>query len=181
MTATGSTAPRGAAAMLRSVLGRWAVLFGFWLLLAGPFGGASLTEALSDLAVGLVAASLATWVSLGLLAPAPGRIRYGALLRLGAQFLGKSVVAGFDVARRAFDPRLPLRPGYLSYPVRIPPGPDRAAFGALTSLTPGTLPVGTDGNDSLVYHCLDLDQPIQASLASDEALVLRIRGADSAR
>jgi len=164
--------------MLRTTLGRWAVLFGFWLLLAGPWGGASLSQALPDLAVGLVAASLATWASLRLLPPMPGRIRYGALLRLGGQFLGKSVVAGFDVALRAFDPRLPLRPGYLDYPVRIPPGPDRAVFSALTSLTPGTLPVGTDREDTLVYHCLDLDQPIAASLASDERLLLRSRAAE---
>jgi multicomponent Na+:H+ antiporter subunit E len=167
--------------MLPSALGRWALLFGFWLLLAGPWDEASLREALPDLAVGLLAGSLATWASLHLLPPTPGRIHYGALLRLASQFLGKSVVAGFDVARRAFDPRLPLRPGYLSYPVRIPPGPDRAAFGALTSLTPGTLPVGADGDGTLVYHCLDLDQPIAASLASDEALLLRIRIADSAQ
>lgn len=167
--------------MLRSALGRWALLFGFWLLLAGPWDGASWREALPDLAVGLLAGSLATWVSLRLLPPTPERIRYGALLRLASQFLGKSIVAGFDIARRAFDPRLPLRPGYLDYPVRIPPGPDRAAFGALTSLTPGTLAVGSDEKDHLVYHCLDLDQPNAASLASDEALLLRIRFADSAQ
>jgi multicomponent Na+:H+ antiporter subunit E len=62
--------------------------------------------------------------------------------------------------------------------VRIPDGPRRAAFGAFTSLMPGTLPVGTDRDGSLVYHCLDLEQPITASLARDEALVTDVQGGD---
>jgi len=40
---------------------------------------------------------------------------------------------------------------------------------------PGTLPVGTDRNDALVYHCLDLDQPVAAGLARDEALLIGLR------
>jgi multicomponent Na+:H+ antiporter subunit E len=90
-------------------------------------------------------------------------------------------VAGLDVARRVFDPRLPIEPGYLAYPVRIPDGPRRAAFGAFTSLMPGTLPVGTDRDGSLVYHCLDLEQPIAASLARDEALVAAVQGEGAER
>ena len=62
-------------------------------------------------------------------------------------------------------------PGYLAYPVGLPPGPGRAAFGAVTSLMPGTLP-GRDRcpDGALVYHCLDIAQPVMAGLARDEAL-----------
>jgi multicomponent Na+:H+ antiporter subunit E len=164
-------ARRWRAALLRGV----GYLF-FWLLLARPSGA----DAWTDLVVGLLATALATWASLQLLAPGPARIRYGALLRLVARFLWQSMVAGIDVARRVFDPRLPIKPGYLAYPVRIPDGPRRAAFGALTSLMPGTLPVGTASDGSLVYHCLDLDQPIASSLARDEALVAEAQGGATA-
>jgi multicomponent Na+:H+ antiporter subunit E len=46
---------------------------------------------------------------------------------------------------------------------------------------PGTLPVGTDRDGSLVYHCLDLDQPIASSLARDEALVAAVQGEEAER
>lgn len=163
----------------RSALARGLGLFGFWLLLAAPWVGRPGAEILADLAIGGLAAIWATWVSLRLLPPAPGRLRWGALARLAVHFLWQSVVAGLDVALRAFHPRLPLRPGFMAYPVRLPPGQGRAAFGAFTSLMPGTLPVGTDSDDTLVYHCLDLDQPVATNLARDERLLTRVRQPDS--
>jgi multicomponent Na+:H+ antiporter subunit E len=152
---------------------------GFWLLLAGP----SLSETpasgffagvAADLVVGLLASALATGVSLRLLPPAAERLRVGALARFAGHFVWQSVVAGFDVARRALDPRLPLKPGYVAFPTGLPPGTGRSAFVAITSSVPGTLSVGTDRAGNLVYHCLDLDQPVAASLARDEALLRRV-------
>ncbi len=150
-------------------MARAAGYFGCWLLLATLGTGANL---IADLAVGLLAAAAATWVSLRLLPPGPGRVRYGALARLAGHFLWQSVVAGFDVARLAFAPRLALRPGFLNYPVRIPKGPARATFGALTSLVPGTLSVGAGPGDTLVFHCLDPSQSVAQGLAADEALLI---------
>ncbi len=40
---------------------------------------------------------------------------------------------------------------------------------------PGTLPVGTDPDGALVYHCLDSEQPVTAALARDDALMARTR------
>jgi multicomponent Na+:H+ antiporter subunit E len=164
------------------------VLFGCWLLLTGPrafqapWTPADLApELASDLAVGLLATAAALWVSLRLLPPCPRPIRFWALIRLVAHVLWQSMVAGLDVARRVFDPRLPIQPGFLAYPVRIPEGPARSAFGALTGLVPGTLPVGTDAHDALVYHCLDISQPVAAELASDEDLFIRVRGGEDGR
>lgn len=166
--------------LIRTAFARGVGFLGFWLLLAGPgLGEATATGVTTDLAaglaVGLLATLAATWVSLRLLPPAPARLRLAALARLARHFLWQSIVAGFDVARRAFNPRLPLKPGDLAFPTRLPPGTGRAAFGAITSLMPGTLPVGTDDHDRLVFHCLDLDQPITAGLARDEALVMGVR------
>jgi multicomponent Na+:H+ antiporter subunit E len=161
----------------RSALLRWVGLFGFWLLLSGlggtdGKGSANGAEIGAELAVGLLAATAATWVSLRLLPSGPGRVCTGALVRLAWRFLWQSVVAGIGVARLAFAPRLALRPGWLNYPLKIPPGPGRATFGALTSLVPGTLPVGAGPGDTMVYHCLDLSQPVAQGLAADEALLI---------
>jgi multicomponent Na+:H+ antiporter subunit E len=64
-------------------------------------------------------------------------------------------MAGVDVARRALDPRLPLRPGFVTYAPRLPPGGARDAFCALASLMPGTLPADTNEDGTLLVHCLD--------------------------
>ena len=100
---------------VRAALARGAGFLAFWVILIG-FGPA-------DLVVGLIAAAAATWTSLRLLPPQPGRMRLTALLSLIPHFLWKSVVAGVDVARRALDPRLPLRPGFIAYRVGFAPGP----------------------------------------------------------
>lgn len=166
--------------MIRAAVARGAGLFGGWLLLAGPGWSNPAAVPAADVLVGLVAAAAATWASLHLLPPSPGRIRLGALGRLVLRFLWQSIVGGIDVARRAFAPRLSLQPGYLVYPVRTQSGPRRALFGALTSLVPGTLPVGSDprAGGALVYHCLDLRQPVAAGLARDEALMIQACGED---
>ncbi|MEY6433612.1 Na+/H+ antiporter subunit E [Thioalkalicoccus limnaeus] len=144
-------------------------LFGFWLLLTGA--------APADLATGLAAALAATWASLWLLPPRPGRRwRLTALVRLAGRWSWQAVVAGVQVAWLALQPRLRLQPGFIAYPARLRPGPARDTFGAITSLLPGTLPVGSDADGALVYHCLDVTQPIAAQLAADEALLRRALG-----
>lgn len=122
----------------------------------------------ADLVPGLATAAAATWASLRLVPAGAMRLRLGPALALVPRFLGQSVVAGVDVARRALDPRLPLRPGFVHYRPRLEPGLARNAFAALTSLLPGTVPARDDGV-TLVYHCLDVSQPIEAQLAAEEA------------
>ena len=99
---------------VRAALARVAGFLAFWVILIG-FGPV-------DLVVGLITAAAATWTSLRLLPPQPGRVRLTALLSLIPHFLWKSVVAGVDVARRALDPRrLPLRPGIHRLSGRVRP------------------------------------------------------------
>jgi multicomponent Na+:H+ antiporter subunit E len=128
----------------------------------------------SDLVVGLVTAAAATWASLRLLPPGPGRVRPLALADLALRFPGRSAIAGADVAWRALDPSLPLRPGFVRCPIRIAPGPARSAFCALSSLLPGALPVGPDHGDALSIHCLDVGQSVRAQIAQAEARFLRV-------
>lgn len=162
-----SAAPNepGARATVRRAAGvRGILLFGLWSILAGV--------GVTDLIVGAFAAALATWVSLRLLPATPQVFDPFAAARLGFRFLVQSIVAGVDVARRAFDPRLPLRPGFVSYPARCPPGLFRNAFTTLTSLQPGTVPAG--GGDAILYHCIDVEQPVAAQLAAEEAALSRV-------
>src|SRR5262249_28006828 len=123
--------------------------------------------------VGIIAAAAATWVSLRLLPPGLTRLALPALGRLALRFLCQSVLAGADVAWRALHPRLPLRTGFLPYPVGFPPGTLRNTFASLTSLLPGTVPAA-DERDQLVYHCLDVDQPVVLHLAAEEAALSRV-------
>jgi len=146
----------------RAALTRSAAFFALWVILIG------LKPA--DLAVGIFAAAAATWASLRLLPAGTHRLRLAALPRLAARFVWQSVLAGIDVARRAFDPRLPLKTGFVVYPVRYPRGPARNAFASLTSLLPGTVPVRDDAQ-GLLYHCLDVEQPVAEQLAAEEEAV----------
>jgi multicomponent Na+:H+ antiporter subunit E len=153
---------------VRTALARGTGFLGFWIVLIG-FGPA-------DLVVGLITAAAATWTSLRLLQPQPGRVRLTALLSLIPHLLWKSVVASVDVARRALDPRLPLRPGFITYRVEFAPGPACNVFAAITSLMPGTVPCA-DEDGALVYHCLDVGQPVVEELAEEERRLAQAREA----
>ena len=125
-----------------------------------------------DLVMGLMAAILGTWISLHLLKPESGRFRFGKLLALIPHFIWVSVIAGIDVARRAFDPRMPLQTGFVSCPLDFPPGLARNTFATFTSLMPGTVPVGETDED-LIYHCLDISQPVVEQLWTEELLLAK--------
>jgi multicomponent Na+:H+ antiporter subunit E len=121
----------------------------------------------SHLLVGMIASVAAAWVSVKLLPPASGRVRLGALLLLLPRFLWQSLVAGLDVARRAFAPRLDLQPGFVEYPTQLPPGSARSAFELIASLMPGSVP--SDEREQIIeFHCLDVRQPVAEQLAAEE-------------
>jgi multicomponent Na+:H+ antiporter subunit E len=126
--------------------------------------------------VGAITAAAATWTSLRLLPLGAGRLRPLPLARLLLHFFGQSALAGADVARRALDPRLPLRPGFKLCPTRIARGEARNAFCALASLLPGTLPAGVDKSGALLVHCLDAGQDVPTQMAEDEALFVAAFG-----
>jgi multicomponent Na+:H+ antiporter subunit E len=155
-------------APFRATVVRDAGFIALWIVLIGADP--------ADLAAGVVAASAATWASLYLLPPSPDRLRPSICLRLVLRFLRQSIVAGADVARRALDPRLPLQPGFIVFPTTLRPGPGRSMFTALMSLLPGTVPVGSDEKGGILFHCLDIGQPVAAQLAAEESLFARATG-----
>lgn len=121
----------------------------------------------ANLVVGVLASLAAAWASLKLLPPARGRVHVGRLLVLLPRFLWQSLVAGFDVARRAFAPRLDLQPGFVDYPTQLPPGTARSAFELIASLMPGSVP-SDEGPRHIEFHCLDTRQPVAEQLAAEE-------------
>ena len=153
---------------LGSAISRAAGFFGFWLVLTGAQTG--------DLAAGLVAAVAATWASLRLMPAQEWNLHPIRLGKFVLHFLRQSIAAGIDVAQRALDPRLPLRPGFVVYQARLPPGTKRDAFCAIMSLLPGTLPCGPAEGNGLTIHCLDVTQPVVEQLAAEEALCMQALG-----
>jgi multicomponent Na+:H+ antiporter subunit E len=150
----------GASSTTRTALGRFLGLFGLWIVLIHSVQPA-------DLAVGALTAVAATWVSLHLLSPDAGRVKFAALAARLPRFLSQSVLAGIDVARRALDPRMPLRTGFVTYRTGFPRGQARNTFATITSLLPGTVPA-EDDDSGLLYHCLDTAQPVAEQLATEE-------------
>jgi multisubunit Na+/H+ antiporter MnhE subunit/multisubunit Na+/H+ antiporter MnhF subunit len=118
--------------LARGAVTRATFFLAFWLMISG--------WAPTDFPVGLAAVVGATWVSLRFLPPKGSRLRVGSLAALAASFLRQSVLSGTDVAWRALNPRLRLDPALVACPLRLPPGGQRSAFCALSSLMPGTLP-----------------------------------------
>jgi multicomponent Na+:H+ antiporter subunit E len=155
---------------LWSLLARAAGFLGFWLILS-EFSAV-------DLLVGVLAALLAAAVSLRLLPPGPWTVRPVLLAGLAGRFLQQSIRAGIDVAWRALDPRLPLRPGFVNYRPQLPPGRARNAFLTMMSLLPGTLPCGPDEEGGLAVHCLDVSQPVVEQLTVEENAFSRAVGHD---
>lgn len=121
----------------------------------------------ANLVVGVLASAAATWASLKLLPPANGRVRLGLLLLMLPRFLFHSLVAGLDVARRAFAPQLDLQPGFIEYRTQLQPGTARSAFELIASLMPGSVASG-ETSGTIKFHCLDTRQPVLEQLAAEE-------------
>lgn len=79
------------------------------------------------------------------------RLSAAGLARFMVFFLVESTRGGWDVARRAVSPRMPLRPGIVCYPVRLPAGAARVFFYGVISLLPGTAVVRVDENQVCVH------------------------------
>jgi multicomponent Na+:H+ antiporter subunit E len=148
-------AGRGGVLALRALL-----YFGVWIVVDQSLKPANLV-------VGVLTCLAAAWVSLKLLPPTRGRVRLGRLLMLLPRFLWQSLVAGTDVARRAFAPQLDLQPGFVEYRTQLPPGSARNAFELISSLMPGTVP-SDEGPQHIEFHCLDTRQPVAEQLAAEE-------------
>jgi multicomponent Na+:H+ antiporter subunit E len=129
----------------------------------------------SSVPVGLLAAALGALASREI-APEPLRLAPRALVGYVLRFLRQSTLAGFDIARRVFDPRLPLKPGLVSYRCRLTGETACSLFATVMTMVPGTLPVAASADGRMTIHCLDTEQPVTAALAADEARMTEVLG-----
>ena len=137
-------------ACLRSSL----LVAGWWALCEGDASGWP---------VGAPLIGLALFVSLALEPPKETRWTALGLLRFAGFFIWGSLLGGVDVAQRALRPSLPIYPGLMRYPLRLPEGAPQAIFLVALSLMPGSL--GTHIEEGqLVIHVLVADE--EASLRS---------------
>jgi multicomponent Na+:H+ antiporter subunit E len=157
---------RRASQWRRAALVRTVLFLSLWLMIAGYNA--------ADLPVGIVTAGMATAASLRLLPPTGLRLRPAATLRFAVNLLMQAVQSGMQVAILVLRPSLVLRPGFARYRTDLPPDGRRYAFSALASLLPGTLPTGFDENGVMLVHGLDVELPIAAELAAEEALFSRM-------
>lgn len=149
----------------RAASTRGLLLFGLWMVLKQ-------SVATLDVIIGVLAAVGATCASLYLLPPGAGRVRLLALVALLPRFAWQSLLAGIDIARRAFAPGLPLATGFVDYRTGFPRGQARNNFATITSLMPGSLPAG-EGLDTIEFHCLDTGQPVVEQMAEEERLLAK--------
>jgi len=122
----------------------------------------------------------ATWASLAFLPCSDSRPRLYAWVRLIVRIPFQALVAGVDVARRALDPALPLRPGFVAYSTRLPEGTAQHALAALAALQPGSVPVRSNAEGIFDIHCLDTRLPVAATLEVEEARLRDALGLEQA-
>jgi multicomponent Na+:H+ antiporter subunit E len=80
---------------------------------------------------------------------------------------------GADVAWRALDPKIPIFPDVVDYPLRLPPGLPRVFSVNTASLLPGTLTVELNA-DRLRVHVLDARKQVLSELMAVEQSVARV-------
>ena len=149
---------------------RFALLAALWWVV---------TEAAGGWAFGLPLAALVATASLWLTPPTRHRLLIRHLAPFAAWFVGQSMLAGWDVARRILHPALPLRPAVLRLPLALPEGAPTWWLMLTLSLLPGTLSVQLDGR-TLELHCLDEGIDVAASVDAAQRRLARLFGHEPA-
>ena len=111
----------------------------------------------------------AAWWARGAAAPEAAWSPLGTL-RFAGFFARSSILSGLDVAARTLRPDMGLQPGFVRYPLGLPPGISRYLFIHAITLMPGTLSVDREGGD-LVVHVLDVRSPYLGGLQRLERTV----------
>jgi len=109
--------------------------------------------------VGIPAVLAAIYIDFNLFRPENTGWSLGGLIAFVLFFLKSSVYSGIDVVRRVYDPRLPLDPAMVEYPLRLTSSAARNLFICTVSLLPGTLSTAIEGH-KLVIHALDVGRPV---------------------
>jgi len=113
--------------------------------------------------VGIPAVLAAIYIDFKLFRPANTRWSAAGLIAFILFFLKSSIYSGLDVVRRTYDPRLPLDPALVEYPLSLTSCAARNLFICTVSLLPGTLSTAIEGH-TLIIHALDVGRPVEHEL-----------------
>lgn len=125
--------------------------------------------------LGIPTILLAVWLS-RTLSLIPWVIRPARLPALLGLFFRELFAGGWDVARRALHPRMPLDPAWVQYPLTTTDEDVRLLLSGIIGLMPGTLATAIDG-DCLTLHVLDRDMPWESNIARLESRLVDLMGA----
>lgn len=161
--------PRPSGALLASAALRFVTLAVLWLSLTGGD--------LGTLWLGVLGVAAATLASLVLLPPVELSWSLAGLAAFVVFFLRQSLVAGVDVALRAFRPDPNLDPALFEYELRLPREAEaaRVLLANTISLLPGTLSAGLEGR-RLLIHTLADGPGLQDELRQTEDVIARAFG-----
>lgn len=95
------------------------------------------------------------------------------LAQLTLAFLGRSIFAGFDVARLALARTRKPSPRLVRYALRLPSGAARNLFMGTLSLMPGALAADLDGDDLKIHMLVDRADEMLREVQSWEERVAR--------
>jgi len=113
--------------------------------------------------IGIPAVLAAIYIDFYLFRPENTRWSGAGLIAFILFFLKSSIYSGLDVVRRTYDPRLPLDPAMIEYPLSLTSAAARTLFICTVSLLPGTLSTALEGH-KLVIHALDIGRPVEHEL-----------------
>lgn len=138
----------------------WLLLHaGLWMLLSGGSGW------YLGLPVVIAATLLSCWLQ-----ATPWYLRLTRLPALLGFFLYELLLGGWDVARRALHPGMPMDPAWVRYDLQTPNPQVHLLLSAIVGLMPGTLSSRFD-QECLHLHVLDQQQPWPATVAHMEHLL----------
>lgn len=104
------------------------------------------------------------------------RLSARGLVRFVPYFVHVSLTSAWDVAKRTVVGRRALDPALIHYRLRLPAdGPALTFFAYVTSLIPGTLCAGIDGQD-ITIHAIDRSQDPTKAIALLERRVAALFG-----
>lgn len=149
---------------IKIVLG-WFIIYSFlWILLAEGAG----------LAFGVIVVITSSIISL-YLTPSPPSFRLRYLPHFVIFFVMEMAIGGWDVARRAISPSLPIKPNWVVYSLQDSPEHIKLMLSALVGLMPGTLSTQYK-NHQLYLHVLDSTQDWQTGVTKLEQQLIRLMG-----
>lgn len=143
-------------------LARLPLFAAIWLVLT--------SASLEQWPLALLFVTAATIASVRLWPERAWRFRFAGVLRFISFFLLQSTLGGWDVARRALQPSMPLNPGFVEHVFKLDLEEARVFFAWTVSLLPGTASARM-GDHVLTVHALDRRDDVEAKLRQLEVYV----------